>query len=117
MSDLTSLLSEAAAKLDEMTAAVEAARDESLDELAPAVRHAEAAVREATRDWEGPPTTAEKAAFARWQEAAARLTEAVKERLGSVNGQIGDLHKTSRVLNAYASLKSHHVAQKLTKKL
>ena len=117
MSDLTSLLLEAAEQLEQMTAAVRTAQDQTLDELAPAVRRAEAAVREATQDWEGPPTTAETDAFTRWQEAASQLTVAVKERLSAVDGQLGDLHQTSRVINAYATLQSHHIAQKLTKKL
>ena len=117
MSDLPSLLLEAAEQLDQMTAAVQDARDEALDDLALGVRRAETAVREATQDWEGPPTSAETDAFNRWQDAAARLTTAVKERLRSVDGMLGDLHQTSRVINAYATLQSHHVAQKLTKKL
>jgi hypothetical protein len=114
-SDLTRILDDATAQLDQLIAA--AAVPEDLDELLPAYDRTQKQIRDATLDFEGPPTDDETRAFAAWESSAARLQTVVKDNLQLLDGKFGDLRKARSALRAYSTLDPHHKAQRLQKKL
>ncbi len=114
-SDLARILGDAAAQLDQLIAA--AAIPEDLDALLPEFDRTQKQIRDATRDFEGPPSDAEAGAFAAWEQSAARLQVLVQDNLRLLDGKFGDLRKARSALRAYSTLDPHHKAQRLHKKL